>query len=85
MGMYDDDLSQADRYDRMAWQEIFQRFDWIEQLGLQDEYQDQSCIELPIKVTKKDKGSEQLKVLWGISVAKQLKYRRLEAEHRAKL
>ena len=71
-------------YEQLVWDEVAKRFELVEQLGLEDEYQDQAYMELPIKVTKRDKGSQAFAALWYASIAKQNKYQeefqKLEAE-----
>lgn len=60
-------------YDQLIFDEIMIRFDIVCQLGLEDEYLDQAYLELPLKVTKADKGSQCLKALWESSVVRQAK------------
>ena len=61
----------AVNYEALIWEEIMRRFDIVCQLGLEDSYEDQAYIELPIKVTARDKGTQYLKALWESSIIRQ--------------
>lgn len=67
-------------YDQLIFDEIMVRFDIVCQLGLEDSYLDQAYVEIPIKVSKEDKGSQYIKALWDSSLMKQVKYNKERKE-----